>query len=167
MNRKYLIIICVVLIIICIFIYFIFNNTKIETENAELSLTIQSDKIAYFLNESIYLTVTLKNIGNNTVRVNELTINYSSIFVNITDNTGSQLEWYGWGIKNPGNSLVLSPHEEVSITIDLQEHYNFENHIGPYNVTGRYCSYGDSNDNKETWVGHIYSNTISFTRNLH
>ena len=64
---------------------------------------------------------------------------------------------------NPGNSIVLSPNEEVSNAINLSEHFVFNNRSETYTITARYQSYGYSLDDKETWEGIVYSNTITIS----
>ncbi|MCK5016860.1 MAG: hypothetical protein KAS32_07285 [Candidatus Peribacteraceae bacterium] len=158
---KYLIIACIIVSLILISL--LIPSQNIVTENADLSLTISMDKTSFNAEESIILYVTLENIGNDTVRTNELTMKYDSLFLNVTDTIGNEMELIGVRIRNPGDSIVLRPSQEITMEYDLIEYVYFNDDAISYNLNMEYKSYGYSSDDKETWRGSVDSNTLTFT----
>ena len=189
MNKKMKIAILVVSLGIIIsasslYYYLGKNNRTDEKPNLELEISFPKDE--YSVNESLPITIYLKNMGNRSVSVSEISLELGTLDLKIRTPDGFEIKYGGPYIDTVPHPKSIAPKKQIVINYDLTktflkhnatnyfyefgiegvdngtwyfDQYNFT-HVGNYTVQG---IYGSGNAiGGEVWHGTMSSNVVSF-----
>jgi hypothetical protein len=178
MNKKMKIAILVVSIGIIIsasslYYYLGKNNRTDEKPNLELEISFPKDE--YSVNESLPITIYLKNMGNRSVSVCEMSLELGTLDLKIQTPDGFEINYGGPYIDTVPHPKSIAPKKQIVINYDLYHYefgiegvdngtwyfdqYNFT-HVGNYTVQGIYWS--GTAIGGEVWHGTMSSNVVSF-----
>ncbi len=139
------------------------------TTPARLELRTSSDKTVYGLNESINVSVTLENTGDESINVSQMGLEWGTLDFELSTPDGRVLRSSGPFVNCMPRAVILLGHHSIELTFNVKNlfmEYNDTHEPGHINQTGTYhlqFIYRSWPTYEDVWEGTVYSNTISFT----
>ena len=158
------------------------DNQEFGNPVTDLSFEIKLLKNIYSINESIYITAELRNIGSKDLYISPMSIEFLSSFDTlnrtldfiITTPNNSTIQCFSPFIENPPYGIILKPNDSINQTINLLDYeftseYGQKNHDfskqGEYKIQGVYNSeeaWDSSGKGRKVWNGKKVSESKEF-----